>query len=251
MSNKTRFSNTDFDNIDPQLVAQAEGELQDAYDFDAQDPLFGLSKEQLSGPRLGRRSVLRLMAAAGALTLTDVLAGCAPASSSSDAGGAEAPAESSAGTAAAGGELICGWAGTAEITTLDPAQINQVLQFQMASNVLSGLTHIDADLTAQGDLAETWAVSDDGLEWSFSLREGVTWHNGDALTADDVVYTFNRSKDPEQSIHSAVVGNVLSVEKVDDLTVKLTLEKPQASLLVKTLERSKRTGDDYRKRTGD
>ena len=197
MSNELASNKNEFDNIDPRTVAQAEAELQNAYDFDAQDPLFGLSKEQLSGPRLGRRTVLRLMAAAGALILTDVLAGCAPASSSGggDAGGAEAPAESGAGTAAAGGELICGWGGTAEITTLDPAQIGQVLQFQVTSNVLSGLMHITPDLIAEGDLAENWEVSDDGLEWTFMLRQGVTWHDGAPFTADDVVFTFNRSNE--------------------------------------------------------
>ena len=126
----------------------------------------------------------------------------------------------------------------AEIQTLDPAQMNQVLEFQITSNVLSGLTHINAELTAEGDLATDWTVSDDGLEWTFHLREGVTWHNGDPFTADDVVFTYNRSKDPNQSIFSGNLVNVADVVKVDDLTVKLTLAKPQASLLVKTLERA-------------
>lgn len=219
-----------------QTLAQARQEYADAFDFEPQDPLFGLSREELRGPRMNRRTVLRLLAASGALTFSGVLASCAPTT-----GGAEedAAAEGAAeGAMAAGGELTCGWAGVAEIVTLDPAQINQVLQFQIASNVLSGLTHINPQLTAEGDLAADWSVSDDGLEWTFNLREGITWHDGNPFTADDVLFTFNRSKDPEQSIHSAVIANVLDVEKVDDLTVKLLLEKPQASLLVKTLERS-------------
>ncbi|MCB0095730.1 MAG: ABC transporter substrate-binding protein [Caldilineaceae bacterium] len=226
------------DPYDKNQIDQAERELAEAYDYDRQDPLFGLRREELSGPKLGRRTVLRLLAAAGALSLTDILTACAPAaapageSSSTQAGTTEDAAASS------GGEMTCGWGGTAEITTLDPAQINQVLQFQIASNVFSGLTHINADLTAEGDLAESWEVSEDGLEWTFVLRPGVTWHNGDPLTADDVVYTYNRSKDPEQSIHSAVIANITDVQKVDDLTVKLVLEKPQASLLVKSLERA-------------
>jgi ABC-type transport system substrate-binding protein len=93
-------------------------------------------------------------------------------------------------------------------------------------------------LTAEGDLAADWSVSEDGLEWTFNLREGVKWHNGDDFTAADVVFTYNRSNDPEQSIHSGNLVNVLSVEAVDDFTILLTLERPQASLLVKTLERS-------------
>jgi ABC-type transport system substrate-binding protein len=218
------------------LDKRVQEEWRRAYDFDRRDPLFGLSRRDLSGPRLNRRSMLRLLAAAGMLTVTDVLAACtAPAAVPG------APAQQEAGAAPAastGGVLACGWAGTAEITTLDPAQINQVLQFQIASNVLSGLTHITPELVAEGDLAADWTVSDDGLEWTFNLREGVTFHNGDPFTADDVLFTYNRSKDPEQSIHSGVLVNVLNVEKVDDLTVKFILQNPQASFLVKTLERA-------------
>jgi peptide/nickel transport system substrate-binding protein len=223
-------------------------ELRWAYDYDPSDPLFGLSRSELGGPKLSRRSVLRLLAAAGMLPAAGLIASCGP----TPAPQAEAPtAAQPAPTAVvqateppaptpkpAGGELVCGWSNTPEISTLDPAQINQVLQFQITSNVLSGLTHINADLTAEGDLAETWEVSADGLEWTFKLRQGVTFHNGDPFTADDVVYTYNRSKDPEKSIHSAVLGNVSDCQKVDDHTVLLVLSKPQASLLVKTLERA-------------
>ena len=113
-----------------------------------------------------------------------------------------------------------------------------MLQFQISSNVLSGLTHINTDLVAEGDLAEDWSVSDDGKEYTFKLREGVTFHNGDPFTAEDVVFTYNRSKDPEKSIHSAVISNVTDVVTVDDHTVRFVLAAPQASLLTKTLERS-------------
>ena len=76
------------------------------------------------------------------------------------------------------------------------------------SNVLSGLTHINGAFVAQPDLAADWTVSDDGTEYTFNLREGVTFHNGDPFTADDVVFTFQRSKDPAQSIHTQVLVNV-------------------------------------------
>ena len=241
-----------FARLTPKERARVRQTYQQAYDFDPNDPLFGLSQAELSGPRLSRRAVLRLLAASGMLTASYVLTACgvatappgaAPAAEMKTEVGAEEKAAAEAmaeedPAAPMGGELVAGWAGTAEITTLDPAQINQVLQFQIASNVLSGLTHINPDLTAEGDLAVDWTVSADGLEWTFNLREGVTWHNGDPFTADDVVFTYNRSKDPQQSIHSGVLTNVTDVQKVDDLTIKLILEKPQASLLVKTLERS-------------
>jgi ABC-type transport system substrate-binding protein len=217
-----------YDSLSKEDKALVQKEYKRAYDFDRKDPLFGLSKEEISGPKLSRRSFLRLTAASGAsLTLAQVMA----------AAGITLPMASRV-FAQTGGELICGWSNIAEITTLDPAQINQVAQFQIASNVLSGLTHINPDLVAEGDLAVNWTVSDDGLEWIFNLREGVKWHNGDDFTADDVVYTYHRSNDPEQSIHSGNLVNVSSVEAVDVMTIKITLGRPQASFLVKTLERS-------------
>ncbi len=206
------------------LIKKAQAELKEAYDFDPHDPLFGLNRSEMSGPTMSRRATLRLLAAGGALTMAQVLPGLRP--TQAFAGGH------------AGGELRCAWAGVAEITTLDPAQIGQVLQFQITSNVLSGLMHINNNLVSEGDLAETWEVSEDGLTYIIKLREGVTFHNGDAFDAEDVIFTFNRSSDPEQSRHSRVIANVASLEKLNDLEVKFTLKQPQASFLTKALERA-------------
>ena len=98
--------------------------------------------------------------------------------------------------------------------------------------------HIDYSLVAQGDLAESWSVSPDGLNYTIKLKEGVKFHNGDRFNADDVLFTFNRSKDPEQSNHSRVIANVNELEKLNDYEVKFTLNKPQASFLTKALERA-------------
>lgn len=200
---------------------QTAADLERAMDFDPRDPLVGLTRHDLSGPALERRTVLRLLAASGALTVAHLTPGFAPRAE-----------------AAAGGILRAGWAGVGEIRTLDPAQITQVLQFQITSNVLSGLTHINPALIAEGDLALDWSVNADGTEYLFNLREGVTFHNGDPFTADDVIYTYERSKDPQKSIHSSVLANVLGIEKLSDHKVKIKLKSAQASFLIKTLERS-------------
>jgi peptide/nickel transport system substrate-binding protein len=204
--------------------ANLKAEFEAAQDFDPRDPLFGLHRDEIDGDHLPRRTVLRLLAAAGALGAGQLLPGLGVA----DARAAAKP----------GGTLNCGWAGVGEIRTLDPAQINQVLEFQIASNVLSGLTHINPKLIGEGDLAESWTVSPDGKEYVFKLRKGVRFHNGDPFGADDVVYTFERSKDPKKSIQSRVIKNVNAVEKIDDTTVRFRLSAPDASFFVKTLERS-------------
>jgi peptide/nickel transport system substrate-binding protein len=206
------------------VMKRALEEMRDAHDFDPRDPMFGLTRDDMSGDRISRRATLRLLAAGGALTVAHVLPGLAPKPARAAAHG--------------GGELRAAWGGVAEITTLDPAQIDQVLQFQVASNVLSGLMHINNDLVAEGDLAESWEVSDDGLVYTIKLREGVTFHNGDPFDAEDVVFTFNRSSDPEKSRHSRVIANVSNLEKLNDYEVRFTLAQPQASFLTKALERA-------------
>ncbi|MEM7528418.1 MAG: ABC transporter substrate-binding protein [Pseudomonadota bacterium] len=208
---------------DDRLKAAMKSAWQDAHDFDPRDPLYGLSRDELSGPRLSRRATLRLLAAGGTLTAAHLMPG--------GLGQAIAAAKK-------GGTLTAGWAGVSEIVTLDPAQMGQVLQFQITSNVLSGLTHINADLIAEADIAEGWEVSADGLTYIFKLREGLTFHNGDAFDAEDLIFTYNRSKDPEKSIHSGNLANVASVEKLNDFEVKFTLKAPQASFLTKTTERA-------------
>jgi ABC-type transport system substrate-binding protein len=209
---------------DKDLIKRAEAELREAYDYDPRDPLFGLTRDELRGDRLSRRATLRLLAAGGALGLAQVLPGLRP--------------QPAMAQGKMGGELKCAWAGVGEIVTLDPAQIGQVLQFQVASNIYGGLMHIDNNLVAQGDLAESWDVSEDGLEYTFKLREGVTFHNGDPFDAEDVLFTFNRSRDPEQSVHSRVIANVAELEKINDYEVRFTLKQPQASFLTKALERA-------------
>lgn len=206
------------------IYNRARDELNDAYDFDPRDPMFGLRRDDIRGEKISRRATLRLLAAGGALTMAQVLPGLRPSPAMADGHG--------------GGILNAAWGGVSEITTLDPAQIGQVLQFQITSNVLSGLMHINNSLVAEGDLAESWDVSEDGLIYTIKLREGVTFHNGDAFNSEDVLFTFDRSSDPEKSRHSRVIGNVASVEALNDLEVKFTLKNPQASFLTKALERA-------------
>ncbi len=78
-------------------------------------------------------------------------------------------------------------------------------------------------------LAESWEGSDDGLTWTYKLREGMTWSDGEPLTAEDIAYTVNRARDEEWLNHFSTVEN-LTAEAVDDTTLVLTSKVPDPKL---------------------
>lgn len=197
-------------------------DLRWAVDFDPKDPRLGLNWEDLSSDRITRRALLRLAIAAGALRYLSPLLRPLPVFAQGQPGG----------------ELKAAW-GVREFTNFDPALVNQVVQFQVTSNVLSGLTHIDAGLIPRADLAESWEVSSDGLTWTFRLRRNVRWHNGDRFNADDVLFTFNRTRDPATGhLSRSILNPVDRLEKMDDFTVRFHMSEPRASFLMKITERA-------------
>ncbi len=82
------------------------------------------------------------------------------------------------------------------------------------------------------DLAESWSASDDGLEWTFNLRQGVQCHHGyGELTSADIVYSLKRAADPDRSSFSSDFEAFETIEAVDDYTVRIVLSHPVPSLL--------------------
>jgi peptide/nickel transport system substrate-binding protein len=88
------------------------------------------------------------------------------------------------------------------------------------------------DMSPTPALATEWDTSDDGLTWTFHMRDDVTWSDGEPLTANDVAYTYNRVLDggPEAATWSSYLVGVQKIEATDDTTVVLTLKKPNAVL---------------------
>jgi len=128
----------------------------------------------------------------------------------------------------AGGTLVAGIAG--EPDQLDPHITSAYASFQVLENVYDTLVAPDAGGEFGPSLATEWEVSDDQLTWTFTLRDGVTFHDGSDFTADDVVYTFNRIVDDETSV-AFRFATVENVEATADDTVVLTLSEPTPNLL--------------------
>ncbi len=94
----------------------------------------------------------------------------------------------------------------------------------------AGLTSRTADdMTVAPGLAESWEVSDDGLTVTYTLREGLVWSDGEPLTADDIAYTINRSRDEEWINHASVTANI-DATAIDDRTVEVVSDRPDPRL---------------------
>jgi peptide/nickel transport system substrate-binding protein len=99
-------------------------------------------------------------------------------------------------------------------------------------NIYQGLTDIDAALTVQPGLAKSWEVSEDGLTYTFHLKDGVTFHDGSGFDAEDAAASLRRVQATETgSPLASRISPVVGIEVVDPMTLKLTLDAPFAPLL--------------------
>jgi len=99
------------------------------------------------------------------------------------------------------------------------------------NNVYEYLLDLDQDLKVVGRLAESWETSEDGLTWTFHLRKGVKWHDGEDFNADDVVYSYKVNIDFELPRYYASVSNFVEINKVNDYTVELKTAQPKANIM--------------------
>ena len=128
-----------------------------------------------------------------------------------------------------GGTLVAGWG--QDPVGLDPHVTSARSSLQILENVLDTLVTLDAEQNVVPSLAESWEVSDDGLTWTFNLRDGVVFSNGRPLTAEDVVYTYERLLDPETGSGQAyLLAGVEEVSAPDERTVVFSLEAPNPAL---------------------
>ena len=114
------------------------------------------------------------------------------------------------------------------LSILDTHNNNDLWCGHTYSLVHSALVNMDFQTnTLEPELAKSWSL--DGLTYTFELRDDVTFHNGEKFTADDVIYTFNRGMG--FSFKQTKLKYIESMEKVNDYTLKITLNSPAAEFL--------------------
>lgn len=127
----------------------------------------------------------------------------------------------------------------AEPASLDPQVSTAANDFRIAVNIYDGLVrNTPGTLEIEPALATDWTISDDGLEYTFNLRQGVSFHDGTPFNAEAVKFNFDRMLDEAHPFASTgpfplafFFSSVESVDVVDDMTVKFTLNEAFAPFM--------------------
>lgn len=131
---------------------------------------------------------------------------------------------------AAQAENVLNWGANRDIGSLDPYSYGDSFTINVLNHVYEGLVRYDRDLKIEPALAESWEILEDNITWRFHLREGVTFHNGNPFTAEDVVASLKRVSDETSPLKGNLPAYVSSAV-VDDLTVDITLNGTYPLLL--------------------
>jgi peptide/nickel transport system substrate-binding protein len=130
-----------------------------------------------------------------------------------------------------GGTLVV--AAVTDIVGIDPHKVSAEVSMIVLNHIYERLVDLDEKNMPMPGLASRWSVSSDGLVYTFHLRQGVKFHNGREMTADDVVYTYNRLMDPKTKYPFVTqVQNIKDIKATDKYTVQFTVKAPTVTLLV-------------------
>jgi peptide/nickel transport system substrate-binding protein len=171
-----------------------------------------------------RRSAIRSALGAGvAVGGSGLLAACG-------GGDDDGPAQ---GKPQRGGRLRVGQIGGGASETLDPHAGVNTIDASRAGNLFDRLVRLRPDMTYELELAESFEPNKDASAWTVRLRDGVTFHDGKSLTADDLIYNLKRIGAPKSAFGGASVTNLIHldrVKKLDERTVIMPLKRPNAEL---------------------
>lgn len=176
----------------------------------------------------GRRSLLK---AAGASFAAYLLSGCAP-TAPAPSTAANPTAASSGGTAGEGRTVrMFAMQGQGLFEAPNPFGSRTGPGMQQASYLFDSLLSRDSTVNPIPWLAESWSSSPDGLEWTFKLRQGMKFHDGQSLSAEDVEFSYSYLASNPCTHSSAITTAVKDVKAVDENAVKMTLKAPYAPFL--------------------
>lgn len=210
---------------------------------DADDRIIQAARRDVFAGRLSRREFMRLLSALGLSAGAAALAACGgaatPAPTTAPPGEAPATAAPTAATApttptapAPGGAAAALRVATEIPVQLDPALASSDAEILILHSIYDYLVDINARNEIVPRLAREWQVSDDGLTYTLRLVEGAAFHDGSPLTAADVVWTFNRLRDPSLQLPTAdLYAGIAAVEADGDGTVVFTLSDPNPFFL--------------------
>ena len=167
-----------------------------------------------------------------ALLLATVLCGCGDATPETETTeGFGSDTTSSSGEPAMGGELVVGISQDLG-DSLDPYQMTAAGTREVLFNVYEGLVKPNADGDYVAAVASDYSVSEDGLTYTFTLRDGVLFHNGDSVTVEDVVYSYeNCAATTVEEALAAALSHVQSVEASGDNAIVIKLDVPNPDFL--------------------
>lgn len=201
-------------------------------------PLIPNAYQQFKDGRISRREFMRFATLLGmSAALATACSGgttpeeAAPAETTSEETASEETTEEMAEEAPASSRYGGTLTKAMQLQLIDhPARLSWVEGANIVRQIGEYLTETGSDNITRPYLLERWEANDAVDEWTLYLRQDVTFNNGDQMTADDVMFTFSQWLDPD--IGSSMLGllsylnGMDSVEKVDDYTIKLTLNSP-------------------------
>ena len=133
--------------------------------------------------------------------------------------------------------------------TLDPHRAQDSTSAGIILEIYSGLVSLDTNLQIIPDIAESWDISNDGMKYTFKLRDNAKFHNGKKITAEDFIWSFNRAANPATTSITAedYLGDIVGVKEVIDgktdkisgiklineLTIEINIDSPKAYFLAK------------------
>ena len=133
-----------------------------------------------------------------------------------------------AGAGSASAENVLRWAYQGDAPGLDPHGSAQTFFLSLLGNVYEPLVALNGDMQLEPSLAVKWETMEP-TRWRFTLRKGVSFHNGNAFNADDVIFSLKRLRD-ETSVFRGRLSSVAAIEKVDDHTIDVITAQPNPIL---------------------